>query len=231
MVLGWRRRVALDTIAEMMTSRFALALLCAASSMAQAPTSVRPTAPVGAPVRVLQPDPPMACPSCAEWNGPREPFTLFGNTYFVGTAGLSALLIVTSDGLILVDGALTQSVPIVDANIRKLGFTTTDVKYILTSHAHYDHSGGLHALQRYTRATVLASAESARAFALGRPVPEDPQVEADDSQNFPKVENVRVVKHNETVRLGNTTITPHYVQVIRPARRAGRGSRAKAPSA
>ena len=195
----------------MMIVRFSLASLCAVLSMAQAPAPVRPTTPVGPPIRVLQADAPMTCSSCAEWNGPREPFTLFGNTYFVGTSGLSTLLIVTDEGLILVDGALTQSVPIIDANIRALGFKTTDVKYILTSHAHYDHSGGLHALQRYTRATVLASAASARAFALGRPVPEDPQVETDDSQNFPKVENVRVVTHNEAVRLGNTTVTPHYV--------------------
>ena len=153
----------------------------------------------------------MTCSSCGEWNGPREPFKLFGNTYFVGTSGLSALLIVTDQGLILVDGALTQSAPIIDANIRALGFKTADIKYILTSHAHYDHSGGLHALQRYTRATVLASAESARAFALGYPVPEDPQFEGVGKDGFPKVENVKIVKHNEGVTLGATTVTPHYM--------------------
>ncbi len=206
----------------MMLARLSLACLCALFAMAQAPTPTptptprsapaRPTpAPVGAPVRVLQPDPPKRCSSCAEWNGPRDPFKLFGNTYFVGTSGLSALLIVTDAGLILVDGALTQSVPIIDANIRALGFNPADIKFILASHAHYDHAGGLHAMQRYTRATVLASAGTARALALGRPVPDDPQVEADDSQNFPKVENVRVVKHNEGIRLGATTVLPHYV--------------------
>lgn len=153
----------------------------------------------------------MTCSSCAEWNGPREPFKLFGNTYFVGTSGLSALLIVTDQGLILVDGALTQSAPIIDANIRALGFRPSDIKYILTSHAHYDHAGGLHALQRYTRATVLASAASARAFALGYPVPEDPQYEGPNRDGFPKVENVKVVAHNEATRLGATTVTPHYM--------------------
>ncbi len=181
--------------------------------MAQAPAPARPTAttPVGAPVRVLQPDPPITCSSCAEWNGPREPFKLFGNTYFVGTSGLSALLIVTDQGLILVDGALPQSAPIIDANIRTLGFRPSDIKYILTSHAHYDHAGGLHALQRYTRATVLASASSARAFALGYPVPEDPQYEGPNKDGFPKVENVKVVTHNEATRLGGTTVRAHYM--------------------
>jgi len=162
-------------------------------------------------LRTLQPDPPIACSSCAEWNGPREPFKVFGNTYFVGTSGLSALLIVTDQGLILMDGALPQSAPIIDANIRALGFHTTDVKYILTSHAHYDHAGGLHALQRYTRATVLGSASTVRALALGYPVSEDPQYEGPNSQTFPKVENVRVVKDKEAVRLGSTTATPHYM--------------------
>ena len=210
-VCGWRAAIASDTIAGMMTARSTLLILCALLSMAQTPTPVRPTTPVGPPIRVLQPDPPMVCSSCAEWNGPREPFKVFGNTYFVGTSGLSALLIVTDQGLILMDGALPQSAPIIDANIRALGFKTTDVKYILTSHAHYDHSGGLHALQRYTRATVLASASSARAFALGYPVPEDPQYEGPNKDGFPKVENVRIVKHNEAVRLGTTAVTPHYM--------------------
>lgn len=195
-----------------MIARCSLACLCAVFAMAQAPAPARPApTPVGAPLRVLQPDPPMTCSSCAEWNEPRQPFKLFGNTYFVGTSGLSALLIVTDQGLILVDGALTQSAPIIDANIRALGFRPSDIKYILTSHAHYDHAGGLHALQRYTRATVLASASSARAFALGYPVPEDPQYAGPNQDGFPKVENVRVVKDHEGVRLGATTVLPHYV--------------------
>lgn len=159
----------------------------------------------------LRPDPAIACASCAEWNGPRQPFKIFGNTYFVGTSGLSALLIVTDQGLILMDGALPQSAPIIDANIQALGFRTTDVKYILTSHAHYDHAGGLHALQRYTRATVLGSAATARALALGYPVPDDPQYEGPNSQTFPKVESVRIAKDKEAVRLGSTAVTPHYM--------------------
>ena len=28
------------------------------------------------------------------WNTPLEPFRIFGNTYYVGTAGLSAILII-----------------------------------------------------------------------------------------------------------------------------------------
>src|SRR4029450_7778098 len=53
--------------------------------------------------------PPDKGDNCDEWNKPREPFKVFGNTYFVGTDGLSAILIVGDAGLILLDGGLEQS--------------------------------------------------------------------------------------------------------------------------
>ena len=164
------------------------------------------------PPATLQSDPPMTCSNCAEWNAPRAPFKVFGNTYYVGSLGLSSLLIATDQGLVLIDVALPQSAPLIDANIKTLGFRTTDVKFILTSHAHFDHVGGMRSMQRYTGAQVLASSETARSLALGHPVPEDPHFEgASNSQNFPGfTDGVRVVKDGETVRLGSTVITAHY---------------------
>lgn len=160
----------------------------------------------------LVPDPPMTCgASCIEWNVPRAPFKVFGNTYYVGTQGLSSVLITTAEGLVLIDVALPQSAPLIDANITTLGLRTRDVKYILTSHAHFDHVGGVRSMQRYTGATVLTSASSARALGLGHPVPEDPQYGTGPFDVFPAVtEGVRVMKDGETVRLGATAITAHY---------------------
>jgi metallo-beta-lactamase class B len=43
-------------------------------------------------------DPPKDCHSCAEWNSPREPFRVFGNSYYVGVAGLAALLVTSIRG-------------------------------------------------------------------------------------------------------------------------------------
>lgn len=160
--------------------------------------------------RALVADPPVVCDSCPGWNAPHEPFAIFGNTYFVGPADLSALLVVTSDGLVLVDGALPQSAPVIDRNIRALGFKTTDVKFILTSHAHYDHVGGIGALQRYTGATVLASASTAKALAQGYPTADDPQFEGVKRDGFPVAANVRVVADKEAITIGGVAFTPQY---------------------
>jgi metallo-beta-lactamase class B len=63
----------------------------------------------------LQPDAPIACEACTEWNRPRAPFRVFGNTYYVGVAGLSAILITSDAGSILLDGGLPQSAALIDA--------------------------------------------------------------------------------------------------------------------
>src|SRR5215210_4899839 len=107
--------------------------------------------------RALVPDPPSTCSDCAEWNAPQEPFRLFGNSYYVGPAGLSSVLITSAEDLILLDGALPQSAAVIDAHIRALGFDTEKIRVIGNSHAHYDHAGGIAALQRATGAAVLAS--------------------------------------------------------------------------
>jgi len=156
----------------------------------------------------VRPDPPIKCDSCDEWNRPLEPFKVFANTYYVGTAGLSALLITGDAGHILLDGGLSQSAPLIEASIRKLGFRLEDVKLILNSHAHYDHAAGIAALQRASGATVVSSASGAQAFALGDAVADDPQA-GFGNNGFPAVKNVRVVKDKEVVRLGTLAVQMH----------------------
>ena len=93
-----------------------------------------------------------------------------------GTAGLSAILITSERGHILLDGGLSQSAPVIDANIRKLGFKTEDVKLIVNSHAHYDHAAGIAALQRASGAIVAATASGAQALQRGENTPRRPAV-------------------------------------------------------
>ena len=153
-------------------------------------------------------DPPHKCGDCDAWNQPREPFKLFGNSYYVGTDGLSAILIVGDAGHVLLDGGLEQSAAVIDANIRKLGFKTEDIKLIVNSHGHYDHAGGIAALQRASGATVAASPSGADALQRGENTTDDPQYGFGKADNgFPAVKNVKVIKDSEVLRIGNIAIT------------------------
>ena len=156
-------------------------------------------------------DPPHKCDNCDEWNKPREPFKVFGNTYFVGTDGLSAILIVGDAGLILLDGGLEQSAALIDANIRRLGFKTQDITLIVNSHGHYDHAGGIAALQRASGAMVAASPSGADALRRGENTTDDPQYGFGKAFNgFPPVKNVKVIKDSETLSVGNLSITANF---------------------
>ena len=155
-------------------------------------------------------DSPKTCDACDEWNAPHEPFRVFGNTYYVGVAGLSAVLIASDDGHILLDGGLPQSAPLIDASIRKLGFRSEDIRLIVNSHAHFDHAGGIAALQRASGARVAASASGARAITQGATPSDDPQFAFGlEANRFPAAKDVRVVQDGEALRIGPLAITAH----------------------
>ncbi|MDX1518415.1 MAG: MBL fold metallo-hydrolase, partial [Woeseiaceae bacterium] len=124
-------------------------------------------------------DAPIDCTWCSEWNRPQAPFRISDNTWYVGVAGLSAILVDTGDGLVLIDGGLPQSAPLINTNIRALGFRPQDVAFILVSHVHFDHVGGIAALQRLSGARVLASDAAHTALASGELQPDDPQFDPD----------------------------------------------------
>jgi metallo-beta-lactamase class B len=158
----------------------------------------------------VKPDPPIDCTSCKEWNEPHEPFLVYGNTYYVGTAGLSAVLIKSDAGLILLDGGLTQSATLIADNIRSSGARLEDIRLIVNSHAHYDHAAGIAALQRVSGAPVAASPSGARALSQGYPTEDDPQYGSGLKLKYPAVKNVKVVKDGEVLRVGSLAITAHH---------------------
>lgn len=154
-------------------------------------------------------DKPVNCDNCKEWNAPVKPFNVFGNTWYVGTAGLSAVLVTSPQGHILLDGALPQSAPLIIANIKALGFRIEDVKYILNSHAHWDHAGGIAALQRASGAIVMASAAAAPVLQSGTNGKDDPQYQADPVVHVAKVRKVSLVGEGDTVKVGPLSLTAH----------------------
>lgn len=149
------------------------------------------------------------CESCDDWNKPQAPFKVYGNTWYVGTQGLSALLVTGPQGHILLDGGLPQSAPQIRKNIESLGFRIEDVKLILNSHSHWDHSGGIAALQRASGATVAASAWSAKEMAAGANIEGDPQYDPKDPNRIEKITKVRIVADGETVIVGPLKLTAH----------------------
>lgn len=151
------------------------------------------------------------CSWCEKWNEPQQPFQVFGNTWYVGTAGLAAILVVTDAGLILLDGALSQSAGQVAQNIQTIGFDPLQIKYILNSHAHFDHAGGLNALQQLSQARVLASEASISVLKSGQIAATDPQFGFGAEANaFPPVSQVSLVSDGGTVTLGDVALTAHY---------------------
>lgn len=149
------------------------------------------------------------CDDCAEWNKPVRPFNVYGNTWYVGVKGLSAVLVTSPQGHILLDGGLPQSAPVIEANIKALGFRMEDVKLIVNSHAHWDHSGGIAALQRASGAEVAASASGALALQSGTNGEDDPQYQANPVVHVAKVDKVRVVREGEMLKVGTIGVTAH----------------------
>jgi metallo-beta-lactamase class B len=148
------------------------------------------------------------CASAAGWNTPQRPFRVHGGTYYVGTRCLSAVLVTSPDGHVLLDAGLPSTAPLVLANVRALGFRLTDVKLILNSHAHFDHAGGIAAVRQASGAAVAASPASARVLEAGASGPDDPQYGALEA--FPAVGPVRVLADGETVRVGPTALTARW---------------------
>lgn len=175
----------------------ALALAGCAPQQAPAPAAAAPTGKALA----------AACEGRDGWSDPAPPAKIHGNTYYVGTCGITALLVTTPDGLVLIDGATEEAAPGILANIRALGFDPADVRYLLASHEHLDHVGGLKALQDATGASVLARKEAVATLTSGEPEAIDPQRGA--IPPFRGVTVARTLKDGETLPVGGIGLTIH----------------------
>jgi metallo-beta-lactamase class B len=144
----------------------------------------------------------------ADWYAPQEPFPLYGNTYYVGTGGISAVLITSPAGHILVDVGGPEATEPVVAHIRKLGFRVEDIRYILNSHAHQDHAGAIADVQKLSGATVLASPASVKVLESGQPDPADAQFP--NLTPMSPVAHTRAVRDGEIVHLGPLAVTAHF---------------------
>ncbi|HEY2323054.1 MAG TPA: subclass B3 metallo-beta-lactamase, partial [Thermoanaerobaculia bacterium] len=136
-------------------------------------------------------------------NQPVEPFRIAGNLYYLGASDVTSFLITTPAGHIVIDGGYEEMAPGILENIKRLGFRPQDVRILLNSHAHFDHAGGLTALQGATGAQFIASRGDAPILKRGGH--DDPQFR--DRFHFPPIVPDRLVDDGDTVTLGGTTLT------------------------
>jgi metallo-beta-lactamase class B len=139
------------------------------------------------------------------WTAPQEPFRIYANTWYVGPRGLGVFLITAQTGDVLIDGGVPGDASLIEANIRSLGINLRDVKWILNSHAHFDHAGGIARLAHDADAQVIASA--ADTPLLERGGRNDP--EFGDRFPFPSVHVARTVADGESLHLGDLVLTSH----------------------
>jgi metallo-beta-lactamase class B len=185
---------------QMEQAMFVKSLLLAALAFVSGCTPLPKTDPVVAGKALAD-----ACATRDGWSDPAPPATILGNVHYVGTCGITVLLITDPKGHILIDGATAEAVPSILANIRSLGFDPRDVKIIVGSHEHLDHMGGLAALKAATGARVLLS-DAARA------VMESGKLDADDPQvgllsDMQPVAADGVINDGTVVRIGNLALT------------------------
>jgi metallo-beta-lactamase class B len=141
------------------------------------------------------------------WRQVVAPVRIADHTWQIGTAGITALLIKTDAGAVLIDGGLPQASDMLLAHVRALGLAPGEVKFLLNSHAHGDHAGPVAALKRATGAQVVNNAESAVLMAAGG----SHDIHFGDDILYPPVQTDRVLHDGEVVELGTLRLTAHFI--------------------
>ena len=156
---------------------------------------------------LLRATPPLLAQAHPDWTTNHAPFRIASNLYYVGSEDLAAYLVATPQGHILINENLTSSVPQICQNIETLGFKPKDIKVLLNSQAHYDHTGGLAELKRATHAqvavmdadvSVIESGGHSDFFFFNNPTAWCEPTKVD-----------RVLHDGSQVKLGKTVLTAH----------------------
>lgn len=149
-----------------------------------------------------------SCEDWDEWDKAAPPFRIFGDSWYVGTCGIAAILVASPQGHVLIDSGTEAGGELILVNLRRIGVDPEDVRYILASHEHFDHVGGHAILAKATGAQIIASPLAAPVLESGMVSDEDPQADADHPAMAP-VEVVRIIQDGETLTLGDIAITAH----------------------
>ncbi len=133
------------------------------------------------------------------WNDPFPPHKVMANMYYVGTKELASFLITTPEGHILINSNYEASVPVIQAGVAELGFNFSDIKILISGHAHPDHIEGDALVKELTGAEVVVGSL------------EVPDVQAFKHPAGKTLPIDRIVEEGDTVTLGGTTLTAHVL--------------------
>ncbi len=142
----------------------------------------------------------------ASWLQPIAPLQIADHTWQIGTADLTALLVQTPQGAVLLDGGMPQMADHLLHNLKLRGVDPADLRVILLSHVHADHAGPVAELKRRTGARVLANAESAVLLARGG----TDDLHFGDRFTFAPAQVDRIIMDGETVDVGGMRFTAHF---------------------
>ena len=149
------------------------------------------------------------CGTREGWSDPAPPARIFGNTWYVGTCGITVVLVETSAGLVLIDTGPADAAPQVLANIRTLGFDPRRIKWLLMTHEHFDHVGGMAAIKQATGAMLLAQPAAASVLRSGRADPNDPQAALLNKAPMTPVKVDRLMRDGGVLNVGGTQFRLH----------------------
>jgi len=141
----------------------------------------------------------------AKWAQPIDPYRIVSNIYYVGSNDLACFLITTPKGHILINTGYERMAPQLRANVKKLGFKFTDIRYLLTGQAHDDHVSGFAAAREASGAKVLVMAGDDDIMEHGGRG--DFRFDGEISWRACPVD--RVLHDGDTVSLGGTTLVAH----------------------
>ncbi|HIE0125517.1 TPA: L1 family subclass B3 metallo-beta-lactamase [Stenotrophomonas maltophilia] len=143
----------------------------------------------------------------ASWLQPMAPLQIADHTWQIGTQDLTALLVQTADGAVLLDGGMPQMASHLISNMKVRGVAPQDLRLILLSHAHADHAGPVAELKRRTGAKVAANAESALLLARGG----SNDLHFGDDITYPPANADRIIMDGEVVTVGSIAFTAHFM--------------------
>ncbi len=141
------------------------------------------------------------------WNAPFKPFRIIGNLYYVGASGISSFLITTPQGHILIDTGFEMTVSRITNSLAQLGFRLQDIKILLSSHAHLDHTGGHALMKSLTGAKIIISEADGALLASGGTTDFTPY--STNMVGYRPAVADQTVRDGETVKLGGMTLTCH----------------------